>query len=106
MNLKEFNELQERYKNLKEYSNKNIEILKAISNHLDIIYHKIKDINDKKLKEDCYDQIKLCWRKLGDIEETLLDNKGVNILIQNELYKLENTDLTIEPLTLEVRKDD
>lgn len=106
MNLKEFNELQERYKSLKEYSNKNIEILKAISNHLDIIYHKIKDINDVKLKEDCYDQINLCWRKLGCIEETLLDNKGVNILIQNELYKLENTDLTIKPLILEVRTDD
>lgn len=66
----------------------------------------MENINNVKIKEDCHNQINLCWHKLGYLERTLLNNKEVNILIQNELARLENTDLTIKPLTLEVRTDD
>ena len=51
MNLKEFNILQEKYKELKEYKDKNIDLLRSISNDLDVIHCLLSDINDTKLKE-------------------------------------------------------
>lgn len=105
MNLKEFNILQEKYKELKEYKDKNIDLLRSISNDLDVIHCLLSDINDTKLKEQCREQINICWTHLGLLNESL-NYKSINVLIQKELTRLENTELTVKPLTLEVRKDD
>lgn len=106
MNLKEFNELQERYKRLKGYKDKNINLLRSISNDLEILYNKLDEISNEKFKENCQDQIRLCWTSLELLRDYLIRNKDVDIIIQTELTRLENIDLTIKPLTLEVRKDD
>lgn len=106
MNLKEFDTLQNKYKKLKLYYEKNKILLYQISDILSNIHTLICDKNmNKASSEDIQNEVRKAERKLSDLFSSVTD-KDVRVLIEKEVVRLESIDLASKPLTLEVRNND